>query len=1181
LGGHSLKAVGLLNRIHKEFSVEVPLGELFKNPYIYDIAGYIQRGRWALHTGIEPVEKKEYYPLSSAQQRLYILQQMELESTAYNMPRVLPLSASADIKRLTAAFRELTHRHESLRTSFHMCHDEPVQQIHHDPEFEIEYFDLHRTQVEVKVKVEEEEGPPTRSSQLAASTIKNFIRPFDLSRAPLLRVGLIETGKDKHLLLVDTHHIIMDGTSTDIFKREFITLYQEEKLAPLRLQYKDFSQWQTNEKQKESIKQQEAYWLERFPPGGEVPVLNLPIDYPRPIMQSFAGSSVNFVLSQKETRALKRMAQEMGGTLYMVVLAVYTLLLSKLSGQEDIIVGTPIAARRYVDLESIIGMFANSIAMRNHPSAEKSFKEFLMEVKERTLATFENQEYQFEDLVEKVVLQRDTSRNPIFDVMFILQNMETTEIQIPGLKLKPYEYEQNTSKFDLTLTAVETGKKLLFTVEYCTKLFKEETILRFITYFKKILFSIQENSNIKIAGISIIPEEEKQRILYEFNETRSGYAADKTLHELFQEQAERTPDYIALHGCMAACMHGEGHITYSELNDKSNQLANLLIEKGVKPDTIAGIMVKRSVEMIIGILGILKAGGAYLPIDPGFPAERIRYMLEDTRAKVLLNAPESQRKAEVEEKFIEIIDISNYSSFTTLTSTCQVSPTNLAYVIYTSGSTGKPKGVMIHHQAVHNFIIGMTQRINFTPGKTILALTTISFDIFVLEALLPLLQGLRIVIADDQQQLGLDLLEELIVKTSVDMLQATPTRMQMFTGNGSPVSCLENLKEIMVGGEPFPGKLLGDLKQLTAAVIYNMYGPTETTVWSTMKELTHAQEITIGQPIANTQIYILDKNHLLQPIGVIGELYIGGDGLARGYINRPELTSEKFINYKSNGIHASMQSCNHAAMQYHSPSPQYPNTPLPHSPIYRTGDLARWLPKGELEFLGRKDQQVKIRGFRVELKEIEEQLVKHPDIKEAVVIVKVNQKKDKYLVAYIVPDLTDKEKETGPDVELITGYLSQQLPLYMIPSYFVSLERIPLTPNGKIDRKSLPEPDESRIKPLVKYVAPATEVEKIIADIWKQELGLEKVGINDNFFTLGATSLDLVKVNHRLKESFGKDIPVVALFRYRTISDFIHYLEQAEGDSLPILPKKDRSNALKRGERDKLMRIQMRKRRKQ
>ena len=1190
LGGHSLKGTILAAEIHKVFNIRIPLAEIFVNPTIERLARIIKETSVEKYFSIKAVEEKEYYELSPAQKRLYVLQRMEPTITSYQISGAFELEGVLEIAKLENTFRRLVQRHESFRTSFRLVNGTPVQRIHDHVEFKSECFEGTRGLAPLSIP--------------AADTINSFIRPFDLSQAPLLRVGLIKSNGQKYILMIDMHHIIADGTSMEVIINNFMALHEGNRLPELHIRYRDYSEWQNKENESQSMQKQEKYWLDQF--SGEIPVLNLPLDYPRPMVQNFEGKTLHFRIEENGTIKLKSLALKEQVTLFMLFLAIANILLSKLSGQEEIIIGTPIAARRHADLRFIPGMFVNTMALPNKPIAGKTFKQFLLEVKKNTLQAYENQEYSFENLVEKASIPRDAGRNPLFDVMFILQNMETTELEIPALKLKSYDYEQNTSKFDLTITAAETGKELSFTLEYCTKLFKEETILRFITYFKKIISSIQQEPHIKIAGISMVPEEEKQRILNRFNETSTGYAADKTLHRLFREQAEQTPDYIAVVAPLPEMrVNYKSHrtymtyISYRKLNQKAHRLALPLKQEGVTSDTIVGIMVNRSIEMIVGILGILKAGGAYLPIDPGFPEERITYMLKDSGARILLkkseirnpksetnpndqNSNDQNKRAGVTVLDFEHLNfefligrprrgLSNFefraSNFTS---------SNLAYVIYTSGSTGKPKGVMIHHQAVHNFIIGMTQRIDFTPGKTILALTTISFDIFVLETLLPLLQGPGIVIADERRQMDINLLEELIVKTSVDMLQATPTRMRMFTDNGRPVSCLRNLKEIMVGGEPFPGKLLGDLKQLTPARIYNMYGPTETTVWSTMKDLTPSalEGIDIGQPIANTQIYILDKNNQTQPLGVIGDLYIGGDGLARGYINRPELTKEKFDqdlwDYQDYHDFERKKRKKVPGKGIHRPYRSHTSYISYKSYLYRTGDLARWLPDGNIEFFGRIDSQVKIRGFRIELDEIETHLLTYTGIKEAVVIDRTDND-IKFLCAYLV--LEDAQEI---DIPKLREHLSRSLPGYMVPAYFIPVEKIPLTANGKIHRESLPAIDSMRL-PLHRkegYAAPGTDLEKLIANVWKEVLELEQVGIGDNFFDIGGNSLNILHVNQKINEILGGTLPAMTMFRYTTIQSLAQFLEQQ--DIKMALERKKRTVTLEKSKRDKKLRYQKR-----
>ncbi|HLP46163.1 MAG TPA: amino acid adenylation domain-containing protein, partial [Candidatus Kapabacteria bacterium] len=1100
VGGHSLRAIIMMSRIHKELDVKVELMDIFRTPTIRDIANLIQGLKKEIFQSLEPIEKKEYYPLSSAQKRLYFLQQMDKEGITYNIPTVMLLEGIVDKNKLENFIRGLIRRHESLRTSVDVIKEEPVQRIHEHVEFKIENYDF-ATEEEKRVNV------------------KNFVSYFDLTRAPLLRVALAKLEEEKHLLMIDMHHIISDGTSMNILVKDLMILYQEEDLPKLHIQYKDFSEWQKSEKQKEAIKQQEHFWLKEF--AGEIPVLELPTDYLRPAVQNFEGSNIRFELDKNTTGVLKKLVVETGVTLYMLLLSIYTVFLSKLTNQEDIVIGSPTAGRRHADLENIIGMFVNTLALRIYPSGKNIFTGFLLEVKERTLSALENQDYPYEELVESVMISRDVSRNPLFDTMLVLQNTESQEIKIPGLKLVPYEFENKKSKFDLSLTSVEVEEKLLFIFQYSTKLFKEETINRFILYFKNIVNCVILDKDRRISDFEIITEKEKRRILFDFNDTEAGYPKDKTIEQLFAEQAMRTPDHAAVlcHGQTLSRSKTDHNnmITYRRLNELSNRLAVLLIEKGVLPGTIIGIMMGRSMEMIIGIMGILKSGGAYLPIDPDYPQERIDFMLKDSGAGLLVTANDKEDEKVIrkeDEKNIEIVFLDSFYSFSFPTSylpnILTSHPFNLAYVIYTSGSTGKPKGVMIEHAAVQNFIEGMMKCIDFKPGKRILALTTISFDIFGLEVLLPLCKGLEIVMADEEQQRDIRLLKQLILNSGVDMLQATPTRMQMLVESEAENSSLGNLKEIMVGGETFPIKLKSDLAQLTTANIYNMYGPSETTIWSTIKKLSGKENITIGKPIINTQIYILNKYLKIQPVGIPGEMYIGGDGVAKGYLNRPELTAEKFDrDLWIDKIFAGV--------------------------FYCTGDLARWLEDGNIEFLGRIDQQVKLRGFRIELGEIENLLLKHDRVKDAVVSLREDNSGDKYLCAYIVSDKEYKISE-------LREFLAKELPDYMMPAHFIPMEQLPLTPGGKTDRRALPLPEIGLNTGA--FIAPRNWVEIKLQEIWQAVLKSPGViGITDDFFQLGGHSLRATALASRIQKELNVSVPLTEIFKRPTIKRLAEYID--------------------------------------
>jgi len=1104
LGGHSLKATILASRIHQELNVNIPLAEIFILPTIRELAQYLKDAGEEKFVAIETAEKKEYYPLSSAQKRLYILQQMDLEGTNYNIPAMMELEGQPDRDRVQDTFRQLIRRHESFRTSFQMLAGEPVQKIHDAVTFEIKW-DNRKTPGAIK------------------EIVNSFVRSFDLSRPPLLRVGLIKSDTTKYVLMVDLHHIISDGTSMAILNREFMALYEKKELPPINLRYRDFSQWQNSQVQKKIIKEQENYWLKIC--DGDIPVLDLPLDYPRPVVQGFAGNSVEFSVGIEETNLLKAITHREDTTLYMILLGIFVVLLYRLSSQEDIVVGTPIAGRRHADLETIIGMFINTLSIRNHPRGDKTFKEFLRAVRKQTLEAFENQDYPFEDLVDSLALTRDTSRNPIFDVMFALVNIQVKTLRIPGLALTPWEYNTGISKFDITLTATEAGENLQFTWQYCTKLFNISTIERFTRYFKKILDSVLKNPGTKLAEIEILADLEKNQLLYDFNATGVEYETEKCIYEIFAEQVKETPDNIAV--CTLRSV-----LTYKELNEKSNQLAGWLSQKGMGPDTISALMMERSLEMVTGILGILKTGGAYLPIDPDTPKERIKYILDDSSAKIILTHKETEALVESRCETVVIRNGWGYGSREEGNNPAKTAKsTDLAYVIYTSGSTGRPKGVMIENRSLVNFIKGIIDIIDFTRRDTILSLTTISFDIFGLETILPLTVGCKVVMGSQAEQLNPESTAAAIVEENVTILQVTPSRLTMLTENEKSAGTLLYLKYLLVGGEAFPESLLEKTRKIAANKIYNLYGPTETTIWSTVKDVTKGKSLNIGKPIANTRVYILGKNRTLQPAGTPGELCITGAGLARGYINNIELTAKKFV---LNPYGAGKR-------------------------LYRTGDLARWLPDGCLEFIGRVDQQIKIRGFRIELGEIENYLLKHPGVKEAVVTFYEDGAADRYICAYIVSAADEALKGNPTKTEELTKYLSLSLPAYMIPSYFVPLEEIPLTLNGKIHRKALPKPV---IEAGNRYAAPTDDIEKRLVEIWSEIMAIEpeKISVDANFFKLGGHSLKAIMMISKIHKEFNVRVPLTEIFRVPTVRGTAQYIKIAAFDAYKTIEPTSKKN---------------------
>ncbi|NOQ26740.1 MAG: AMP-binding protein, partial [Bacteroidales bacterium] len=870
LGGHSLKATVLVSRIHKVLDVRLELGDVFQSQTIQAQAGLINSLESTLYLSIPKAKIKEYYPLSSSQRRLYLLQQMDLGSTTYNMPGKIEVPINCTKEQITTVFDKLIARHENFRTSFEIENELPIQLIHTDVSLSISNHQIRKEEL----------------SKLQ----KDFIQAFDLGKAPLLRVGYLEVLDGQDLLLIDMHHIISDGESHRILQEEFNDLLSGKDLPALDLQYKDYSEWQNSEEQQERIKGQETYWLEKY--KEEVSVLELPTDQTRPLMQSFEGAGVSFVLSPEETQIVHNICNEQGLTMYMSLLSIFTILLSKLSGQEDIIVGSPIAARRHSDLERIVGMFVNTLALRSEVSGDKRLIDYLQDLKESTLEAFENQEYQFEDLVEHVVTNRDTGRNPLFDVMFNLLNQTDYLDDLPVFDKEENIHRQEISKFDLTLTAVDYGEQLMFNIVYCTKLFKSDTIERFIRYFKQIVRQIPLKIEEKLSALEIITEKEKQQLLFDFNATQRDFPKDKTLQCLFEEQVERTPDRIVL-------VYNDQDITYRELNSRSNQLGHLLIEKGLKTESIVGILVERSLEMILGILGVLKAGCAYLPLDKESPKERIKHIIKESKVDILLSTDLATKDYEFSGEILNISDPSLYLEKEVQNINNGLS-TNLAYVIYTSGSTGQPKGVMVEHKNVVNLITGLSTRIYNSYEETlhISLISPIYFDASVKQIFPSLTLGHSLhIIPEDTRFEALELLRY-YVQHDIQIADGTPVHAQLLVQNEETNIKGLNLKQFIIGGDKLKTELIQSLFDKFDTYnlkISNVYGPTECTDVSTIQtetkeSLTKEGITTIGTPLPNYEIFILGKNLELLPIGVSGELCIGGEGLARGYLCNEKLT---------------------------------------------------------------------------------------------------------------------------------------------------------------------------------------------------------------------------------------------------------------------------------------------------
>ncbi|MCY7855055.1 amino acid adenylation domain-containing protein, partial [Bacillus sonorensis] len=1095
VGGHSLKAMMLTAKIQEQLQKDVPIKVLFEKPTIRGLAEFLQGESREDVQPIEPAPSKPYYPVSSAQRRMYILNQLEEASTSYNVPAVLHLEGELDKNRLETAFQALICRHETLRTSFELIDGEIVQHIHEDVPFALTVSQAEEAEAEAK--------------------ISGFIRPFQLDQAPLVRAELVQLEEKRHLLLIDMHHIITDGSSTGIFIRDLAQLYQGAGLAAPRLHYKDFAVWQNDREQKGALKEQEQYWLDVF--KGELPVLDLPYDFPRPAKRSFEGERVVFGIDKKLAGEIQKLLSASDTTLYMFLLAAFNIFVSKYAAQDDIIVGSPVAGRTHSDLNDIPGMFVNTLALRNRPEGQKTFRQFLQEVKETSLQAFSKQSYPLEELIEKLPLARDTSRNPLFSVFFNMQNMDVPSLRLGDLQISSYSVRHRTAKFDLSLEAVEHDGEIGLSFDYAAAVFKEETVRRWSGHLLNVIKTICRHPDVKLADIDMLSESERQLLLAETEYRRTVQQKDVPFHELFEEQAEKTPD-------RAAVVYGHTKLTYRELDQKANQLAYVLRRKGVGKDDIIGIMFDRSADVIVPILGVMKAGGAYLPIDPEMPAARIQYMLEDSGARWLV--AESARQAFLSDIYKgTVIDIEK--DIDPNISTARPDSINdgesLAYIIYTSGTTGQPKGVQLEHRNLVNYVSWFRDETRLTASDKTMLLSSYAFDLGYTSLFPILLAGGELHLVPKETYTEPARLCTYIYEQGITYIKLTPSLFHTIVQPQSSAFTkeLERLRLIVLGGEKInPDDVERFHSRYPDARFINHYGPTETTIGTIAKQIV-AEEMaefikrpTIGRPIPGAGALVLDASRRLVPVGAPGELYITGKGLARGYVNKRELTAERFIE----------------------------NPYAPGALMYQTGDLVRRLPNGEIEFVGRTDDQVKIRGYRVELKEIEDALKEHGDVERAVVLAFTAASGMEELCAYI----QSKSKAAS---SVLREHLSERLPSYMVPSYFITVDEIPLTANGKLDRNALPQPGAVNEKS-DSYQAPSTELEKTLCFMWEDVLGIRPIGVEDNFFDLGGHSLKGMMLIADIQSALKKKVPLKALFDCPTVSRLARYIESSEKQSI-------------------------------
>ncbi|NDI36677.1 non-ribosomal peptide synthetase [Chengkuizengella sediminis] len=1100
LGGHSFKATMLITQIHEQFNVEIPLSEIFSSPTIREIAKYIEKANFSEHITITKAVKREHYYLSSAQKRLFILHQIEGDNLTYHLPATMEITGKLNEKLVQDTFQKILKRHEVLRTSFKLLDGEAVQFIHPEVTFQLEKLD--------------------KTYDNINQMMVDFMKPFDLSSAPLLRVGLVNQGKEKNILLFDMHHIVSDGLSIVNLTKEFVQIYQGLDLSPLKIQYKDYVEWQTEFFTTEKYEKQEKYWNDIL--SGELPTLQLPTDFIRPPVRSGKGDKYEAKLDSQLLSSIKNLALEHETTIYVVMLAVFNILLAKYTKQEDIIIGSPITGRTHSDLKDLIGMFVNTLAMRNEPKENYTFKQFLQKVNHNALQAFENQDVPFEALVEKLNVKRDLSRNPIFDVMFVLQNMGTPSVKFDDLLGRQLPINHQQSKFDLTLEAIEEEQGMTLNFEFNVDLFHKSKIERLAHHFKQLIYIVTEQSNIKIRDMDFMSKEEKKQILYQFNNTDREYPKHKTIHKLFEEQVERTPNHVAL-------TFKDEKMTYQVLNNRANQLAVQLREKGVTKNEIVSIMVERSPEMIIGILAILKAGGAYLPMSPQFPQERISFMLKDSECKLVLTQKEFKEKISFEGEIIVLNDSKNYINEKNDIKVKDISSSeDLAYIIYTSGSTGKPKGVMIKHHSVVNRITWMQHKYPLQESDVIMQKTPCTFDVSVWELFWWSWTGAQVHLLEPEEEKNPQSMIDAIEKHKITTMHFVPSMLQVFFEYVSGKSIepkLKSLRQVFTSGEALQLKQVEQFNETLFKTnntnLINLYGPTEATVDVSYYECTPfngEQSVPIGKPIDNTKLYVVNESLQLQPIGVSGELCISGEGLATGYLNHEELTADKFV----------------------------PDPFAVGQWMYKTGDLAKWNEDGQIEYLGRMDHQVKIRGYRIELGEIETQLLDIGDIQQAIVVDRISETSDPYLCAYYVSE----QKLSASDIR---SFLLSRLPDYMIPAYFMKVDKIPLTSNGKVDRKALPEPMMDRENDL-NTVSPTNEIQKKLLHVWSETIGHEKIGIYDNFFEVGGNSLLLIRVHSKLEEHWPQQIKVTDLFSYPTIAKLSEFIQSKSTNKseLPI-----------------------------
>ena len=1088
LGGHSIKAIRLLGQTHKHLGVKLALKELFANSTIEQLSKLISTStEKEAYASIPTIKASDNYAVSSSQRRLWVLSRFDGANEAYNIPQVVRLEGSLNEEAFITSYQKLLTRHEVLRTIFtEDAEGNPRQRVLPigDERFNVIIKDFSEVTESDRSKVAERTPAGRAGSRSEEYVVEEVCRGFSLEEGPLIRCSLLKETDSSYVWVLVMHHIVSDGWSMGVLHIEWSELYNAEleqraaNLPPLSIQYKDYSAWHNAQLQSEEINIHKNYWLEQF--KGELPVLELPSDKPRPKVMTYNGASIFRELDKQTTDSLKAFSQQQGGTMFMTLQTALNILLNKYTGQEDIVIGSPIAGREHPDLEGQFGFYVNTLALRNQFSKEDTVTELYQKIKQNTLGAYSHQVYPYDELVDTLELTRDMSRNPLFDVMLIYQSTEEgeTELNFSQANILPYLTEESNyevAKFDMSFGFEEHSEGLYYSLNYNSDIYSEEQVKRMLNHLEQLLETITTQTQTKITAYEILTKEEKAYLLETLNDTKADYPSDKTIVDLFEEQVKLNPENIAI-------KFQETELTYRELNEQSNQLAHYLIKNyTIQPDDLVGIELERSEWMVIGILAIIKSGGAYVPIDPEYPEQRKDFIKEDASFKVTLNQQEL-------EKFRAAIN-NNNNEYPRTNPNIELSPNHLMYVIYTSGSTGNPKGCMLEHRGLVNRLNWMQKSYSLTGKDCVLQKTTFTFDVSVWELIWWSLQGASVSILEPGREGQPEKIISSIASSGVTVIHFVPSMLSVFleylSQNLSELQRLSSLKQVYCSGEALSADQVRRFKGLLPGLnLMNLYGPTEASIDVSYYACSDedAESIPIGRPIDNSMLYVLESaTQRMVPYGSVGEICIGGVGLARGYVNRPDLTREKFID----------------------------NPYRKGDRLYRTGDLGRWREDGNLEYVGRMDDQVKIRGYRIELGEIEHVLSGYPASGQAIVIARLlNAMPDKELIAYTTGEASAED---------LRAYLKERLPHYMVPAYYVKLDKIPLTGSGKADRKSLPNPQSTGLATGA-YVPPGTETEKQLVKIWSEVLGLQEstISITADFFALGGNSLLAVRLITRI-----------------------------------------------------------------